>query len=261
MTETLIVGMQKNQKALFDERPPLFWDRDKKEAGYHSITWERVGARYAIKDKSFLWGTGHEAQAGASLESISARKGEGWIWAREPPRSFQGAQGFYIQNLLLNSLNEISEGAALGDLETFPTLYSDAYLTAGFDTIDAIADGKRRMWQMADKATDAMLNRRLNGGIFSMPLQILSEGLLYLASAEGEMERSELKGLLGFQEPTDEHIRRVCTGISPFYEMYDATGAVQRTEDGRKIIVPDDKIFANVDNVRVALKELRTELA
>jgi len=72
-------------------RPPLRWDPSKEDKGYHSVEGNSDNIT-----REFIWGTGHEEQAGVFLDDLINRKVERWYWAQTPVPEFDNAYGFFV---------------------------------------------------------------------------------------------------------------------------------------------------------------------
>jgi hypothetical protein len=90
----------------------------------------------------------------------------------------------------------------------------------------------------------------------------MADWLMYLATTEHQDEQANLRYILT-HPMNDEQLARWCDFQGSTYEMYDreaGTGLVKRSEDGRTIVVPEDKMFASPENAKRALEELRKSL-
>src|SRR3989338_6948582 len=102
--ETLILGIQLSD-SVFGLRPPLYWDKENGNEGYHSIKWEKTDDGFRIKEKYYVLGTAQEEQAGIVLHEIYEKSPDNWFWARETVSLFPGAHGFYMRKDLADKLN------------------------------------------------------------------------------------------------------------------------------------------------------------
>ena len=257
--ETLILGMQWSDAAL-SLRSPLYWDQEKGDEGYHSIRWEKIDDEFRIKDRTYVWGTAHEEQAGVVLPEICGRDPENWLWAREPVTLFPGAHGYFMRKDLADKLNQLFNGDAFSGLVVCEELHGRP-VVLGFATVDTILSKISSWHDPFQASTDTLLRTYLATGSDNETVQ-MTEWLRHLATTEHKEEQAALRYLLT-HPMTDKQFVRWCDWMGPTYEMYDreaGTGLVKRTLDGREIIVPEDKMFARPENARKALDELREHL-
>lgn len=257
--ETLILGMQCSD-AVFGIRPLLYWDKEKGNKGYHSIRWEKTEDGFRIKERTYVWGTAHEEQAGVVLPEIYERTPDNWFWAKEPVGLFPGAHGFYMKRDLADKLNELSDEDAFSGLGVNDELHSRD-VVIGFSTVDAIQSRRSQWYNALEVATDKLLRTYLANGSDEEVAQ-MADWLRYLVTTEHQDEQANLRFILT-HPMSDEQLAKWCDFQGPTYEMYDreaGTNLVKRSDDGRRVIVPEDKMFASPENATKALEVLRESL-
>jgi len=260
--QTLILGVQFCDTPLGD-RIPLYWDKEKGKKGYHSITWEKTSGGFSIKSRSYMRGTGHEEQAGVILSELFEKSPHYWYWAKEPVPLFPGAHGFYMKKDLTDTLRELSEEDAFSGLEVRDELHGRDVIV-GFGTVETIQSRRSKWYEQLQSSADNLMRQYLLEGSNEAETRKVTRWLNYLHTTEGQSEQSRLRYLIVHHpDISDTKLELACSFMGSTYEMYDreaGTGLVKRTEDQRRVIVPDNKILAKPENLRKALDELRSTL-
>ena len=187
--ETLIIGVKKSGAA-FAFRPPLYWNPDRGNKGYHSIKWEKTDDGFRVKEKIYVWGTAHEEQAGVSLPEICNREEGSWLWAKEPIPAFPNAYGFYVRRDLADKLVEISGNEAFSRLGTCDDLYERDEVF-GFSTVDRIKSKRLQWYDNLMAITDSEIIKYLADS--SGDAEVITQWLEYLASTEYQFDQARVE--------------------------------------------------------------------
>ena len=141
----------------------------------------------------------------------------------------------------------------------------DRPVLLGFGTIDAIEARRSQWYGPLQAAADILLQSYLIHDEEKETTKRYVGWLKFLHSTEGQAEQAALRWLLT-HPLTDEQFSRAPRLMEGYYEKYDGydrktgKGSVRRTIDGKKIIIPDNKMFANPESIRKAVEKLRARL-
>ena len=269
-SETLILGIRRFDGA-YQPSLPLYWDKEKGDKGYHSIIWEKTEEGFKVRKKNYIFGGPIEEQAGVILDELIKRSQNNWFWANEPIALFSGAHGFAMEKKLVDKLRELSTDDFFSRLRVGDELHGRK-VVVGFATADEILSKQTQWYDTLEASTDTLLKAYLVGASEEKEkeevrrmvdwLKLIS----YSVYNEHRQEQARLRYLLLLPKSEERFQRRcqiMCDSMGSYYEAYDqkvGTRLVKRTEDGKRVIVPPDKMFACPENALKALEALREKL-
>ncbi len=240
--ETLILGIQKSDLPFSYGLPPLYWDKERGNNGYHSIQWGKTDNGFEVRSKSDVWGTAHEEQAGVVLSEIIERSPNSWFWAKEPLALFPGASGFYMKQELADKLREGSKEDPFSGIKMVEELYSPKVIL-GFATPDEIKVRTPSWYETLETATDRLLKDYLTGSPREEVIR-MTEWLTYVSIAVGKEDQANLRYLLT-HPMEDEALERFC--------FFADIANESKTR-------PNEGIFSSPDRAKRALRELQDRL-
>lgn len=239
----------------------LYWDSQRERRGYFTdIHWNSSGG---IESVWGIWGTPSDEQAGLSLDSIHARDPNGWYYAKEPVPLIQ----FGCCIGIAHQFGQVLEGQLGHDfLSKFivkPELHGRPVYVC-FSSIDDICAHKK-IWNDAIlNAVDALLAKQLAGDDSTFQLKERMRWLPYLFGSVSDGEQFHLRKLLMEHpdlgvESIEQLVSDMSNGNKFGYKLINVDQSL-RFDQQLGLVVPEDRIFASVDNARKAGLALRDRL-